>query len=151
MFQNRLTAKIFNNKYKIIFFFTLLLIISGYFFALMIKVEPIGVKVQKEVSDYIISKMKYCHDNNDISSCYKANAADFLNRFKLSDIMAVFSLNEKNPEFFSKCHETSHYLGRDAYAKFKSIPKVFEEATHACLGGVYHGAIEGYFMSLGIT
>ena len=108
-------------------------------------------KTSAEISNYIVSRMSFCRQNDNMNQCYKTNAEDFLNRFKLADIMKVFDQKEKTPEFFEKCHLTAHFLGQNAYKKYGSVAKVFAEASHSCLGGVYHGAVEGYFMAQGIT
>lgn len=108
-------------------------------------------ETQKETSDYITAKMSDCYKSNESSECYKRNAEDFINRFELSEIMNVFDRNEKSSEFFDKCHLTSHYLGQEKYKRVKNIQKVFEESSRACLGGTYHGAVEGYFMYKNIS
>jgi hypothetical protein len=146
MCQNKLSGI---RKYKIILSIIFLIVVSLF---LLIKGQPsLQDRALNEVGNYIILRMSDCHKNNSSNQCYEANAEDFISRFKLGDIMDIFYKNEKTPEFFTKCHLTAHYLGQIAYKKYKSIPTIFAEANRACLGGVYHGAVEGYFMAQGVT
>lgn len=136
---------------QIFFYLGILVLIAGSFFIWQKNKSDIGQKTEAEANDYIVSRMADCHQNNDTNECYEKNAEDFINNFKLSQIMAVFEKKEKTPEFFTKCHLTSHFLGQAAYKKYGSVVAVFSEGSHACLGGIYHGAVEGYFMAQGVT
>jgi len=41
-------------------------------------------------------------------------------------------------------------LGQEAYRRTKNVREVFKESSYACLAGVFHGAVEGYFMEKGL-
>ena len=150
MRQNQL-GKLIVGKYRMIFYLSMVILVVGYFFILKKNQLDLQNKTSVEISDYIIGKMSACHENDDTSKCYQANAEDFINRFELNNIMTVFDQNEKTPEFFDKCHRTAHFLGQTAYKKYGSIAAVFSQTNGVCLGGVYHGAVEGYFMAQGTT
>lgn len=100
----------------------------------------------EEASGFIVAKMQECHENQEEGRCYSKAAEAFIERYEIPEILAVFKKNEKEPEFFTKCHLTAHYLGRLAYKKFGSAQKVFSQSDYTCLGGVIHGAMEGYFI-----
>lgn len=102
---------------------------------------------EKSTEEYIVQKMSDCYKTGSNLECYQLSAKDFVNKFEIKDVMSVFDKYEKTPEFFEKCHATAHFMGREAYEKYQSIDKIFSEATHACLGGLYHGTIEGYFIN----
>lgn len=135
---------------KLIFYLSISLLVGAFFVWENNKLN-LQSKTPEEINNYIIAKMTNCHQNDNSDKCYKINAEDFINQFKLSEIMAVFYQNEKTPEFFSKCHLTAHYLGQIAYKRYRGVAAVFSEANHACLGGLYHGAVEGYFIAQNIT
>lgn len=95
---------------------------------------------------YVRTKMEHCYTQDRSAQCYKSTAIDFLNHFSLKEILLVFEENETRQEFFNNCHGVAHYLGQESYRRTKSIRKVFANSSRACLGGTYHGAVEGYFM-----
>ncbi len=150
MCQERL-KKLVAGKHRIIFYFSIVILMIGSFFVWGENQSKLDRKTPAEISDYITEKMTDCYKNDNTNKCYKANAEDFINQFKISSITTVFNQNEKKSEFFKKCHLVAHYLGQAAYRKYGSIIAVFLQGNRACLGGVYHGAVEGYFMEQGIT
>ncbi len=96
---------------------------------------------------YVKTTLGVCLDSENRSLCLKKTALTLLDRFSIETIIAVFSSYEKEREFFTQCHELSHYLGRELYARSKDVRKTFSQGSRACLGGVYHGAIEGYLIA----
>jgi hypothetical protein len=101
---------------------------------------------QPDITAYTRSVMANCAAAKLRGACLKNVASDLLDRYALSDILRVFDENETQPEFFDRCHETAHYLGQEAFRRIGSIPEVYAQASRACLGGTYHGAVEGYLM-----
>ncbi len=115
------------------------------------KVEGPKVEASFEQAEiYISEKMLACKDQPQ-KSCYELAAKDFLSKFSLPQVLEVFAANEKKPEFFTKCHLVAHYLGQEAYRLSGSVRKVFEQSSRSCLGGSYHGAVEGYFIAKGLN
>ena len=100
---------------------------------------------------HVQEQMHSCVQKPERSKCYKQVASNLLSSMSLPEILKVFETNETNSEFFTSCHEVSHYLGQLEYKRLKSVGAVFLESSRGCLGGVYHGAIEGYFMEKGIA
>lgn len=95
---------------------------------------------------YILSKMRECHESPKRSLCLKEVAKDFITRFSLKEILRIFQEHEKEPELIAICHEATHYLGREEYFRRRSLKDVFPSCNHSCLGGCFHGAVEGYFI-----
>lgn len=112
--------------------------------------DPVQIMDQPAPSERIASTMLACSEQGSRSSCYQDAAKDFLKFYSLREILGVFQANEAKPEFFMRCHQTAHFLGQERYHQLKDVKQVFVEATSACLGGVYHGTIEGYFIDNGI-
>jgi hypothetical protein len=83
--------------------------------------------------------------------CYEKAGDDFAKKFTLPTILAIFEQNEDKPEIFSRCHQVTHYLGREEFFRTHSVPVSFHNASSACHGGSYHGIIEGYFKYKGIS
>lgn len=102
--------------------------------------------ISDKTTESIIGSMSVCLEGGKQDECYKNSAKDFVDKFSIREIMYVFREKEKTEEFFERCHLTSHFIGQEAYKKYKDVKKIFSEGTSACLGGIYHGAIEGYFM-----
>ena len=132
---------------KLIIIYCLSFFITASIFVLTSK-KPVQKEEQPKIGayQYISAAMDNCHGAEHRGECLKNAASDFLEHFSLSDILRVFEQNEKNPSFFSNCHETAHYLGREEYRRKDSISKVFDETSRICLGGVFHGAVEGYLI-----
>lgn len=125
-----------NRKFLIIFFAIAVIFV-------IILISP---KNQQDPTDYISHRMVNCSLNyNYTSGCYKNAASDFLQHFTLAQVIDVFEKNEARPDFFPRCHEVTHYLGREEYHKTGSIAEVYDQCSFACHGGCYHGAIEAYF------
>lgn len=99
---------------------------------------------------YLEETMKSCNKELGRNDCLKNAAQSLLAHYSLSEILSIFEANEKKPEFFTNCHTIAHYLGQLEYKRLKSVKAVFLESGHTCLGGAYHGTIEGYFMEKGI-
>jgi len=95
-------------------------------------------------ANYILSKMDICFKNYS-NTCYRDTAYDFLQHFTLDEILSAFEENEAQPEVFYRCHEVTHYLGRDEYKRVNSIKGAYEHCTPVCHGGCYHGVIEAFF------
>ena len=100
MRQNKLAV----GKFRIIFYWGIVILGMGALFVWqknqLENQADLQNKTSAEISDYIIAKMIYCHRNDGSNKCYKTNAEDFINRFELREIMAVFDQNEKSSEFF---------------------------------------------------
>lgn len=94
----------------------------------------------------IVAGMEKCHESKSKASCLKGLAAELVDRFSIPEILTVFKEHEAEAAFFGACHEEAHYLGREAYKKIGSVAKVYAQGSEICLGGVYHGALEGYFI-----
>ncbi len=99
---------------------------------------------------YITGVLTTCVHSQYRNRCLKAAAQDFLNQFSLPEILPVLRKNEKSESYFTTCHQLAHYMGQEEYLRLKSVSKVYAEADETCLGGIYHGTIEGYFMAKNI-
>lgn len=95
---------------------------------------------------YIVSNMQRCYTSDTRTTCLQELANVFLDHFSVREILAVFARHAREEAFFTICHETSHFLGQEAYKRADSVAKVYEQTDDTCLGGVFHGTLEGYFM-----
>lgn len=112
--------------------------------------SPKDQSAKTDAQAYISRKMQECNSSQSQQDCLHKAAGDFLNKFPLKTIAEVFRVNETKPEYFLHCHQEAHYLGQEAYKRKKDIRKVFSESSYACLGGLFHGAVEGYFIEKNI-
>src|SRR3989344_7731134 len=99
-----------------------------------------------DAQNYITQRLQNCLHEKYKKTCLKNASGDFLDNYSLEEIQAVFAKNEQEPQYFTQCHETAHYLGQEAYKRLGDIKVVFAKSTYICLGGMFHGAVEGYFM-----
>ena len=129
----------------------LLIITTGISLFFLGKQQLTKSEIDEQTENYIISRMGACNNASDTSSCLKAAADEFLSLFPLSQVMDIFKQNEQTNELITSCHETSHYLGQKAYQKKGNIADVFSECSNSCLGGCFHGAVEGYFIKKNIS
>lgn len=102
-------------------------------------------KPYKSSQGYILSQMRYCFESDRNPECYRENAKDFLQKFSIEEIFYIFEQNYQEPEIFSDCHRTGHYLAREEYKTVNDIADVFARCTNTCNGACYHGAVEGFF------
>lgn len=105
----------------------------------------------ENISDYIRLQMSICYQMKFSDKCYQAVGSLFMQQFDFETILDEFKLGEDSPEIFGKCHEVTHYIGRKAYQRERSIPELFSKGTSVCWGGFYHGVVEGYFEIKNIT
>lgn len=116
-------------------------------------ISPPGDEIIGDKENYIVSSMKRCYQAN-INvrrDCLREITNDFLDHFSIKEILAIFSKHQLEKEFFNTCHEAAHYLGQEAYKRLNSVARVYEQTDATCIGGVFHGAIEGYFMKNNIS
>jgi|GEM_PF-2557813 len=97
------------------------------------------------VETYVPTQMKICYDNGGRNSCYKQVGQLLFDQFGYQKVLDTFHATEDKPEIFSRCHEVTHYIGRNAYSEIKSIPVLYSQDHSVCHGGFYHGVIEEYF------
>lgn len=107
--------------------------------------------IEQELKEQILTRMTKCAKSGQRSNCLHKVAADFLQIAPLGQILEAVNEKETQEEIFNTCHQTFHYLGRIAYQSSKNIQKMFNQCTHSCLDGCYHGAVEGYFIEKGIN
>jgi hypothetical protein len=74
-----------------------------------------------------------------------------MDHYSLGEVMQSMTTAEADPVVYARCHEVTHYLGRDGYEKNKSVPKSYALCTEACWGGCYHGVMEQYFADKNFT
>lgn len=149
-FQNNTMFKLLPHnisRHRILFVLTLIALI--YFsFSFIHKKEKISLI---NIDEKITSSLQACSTHEYRNTCLKDLSKDLLGMTTLSEILPVLERHEKEEPYFSFCHSLTHYLGQEAYKKLGNVPSVYAQATSACLGGIYHGAIEGYFIEKKIT
>ncbi len=111
-----------------------------------------GRDVSKNADEFVRSVLESCQSapEREFKSCHKEAAKTLLDTFTLPQILTIFGEHEREPLFFDACHEVAHFLGQEEYRRTKSVPRVFAQSSRACLGGAFHGAVEGYFMERAI-
>jgi hypothetical protein len=100
--------------------------------------------------EYIVAGMESCTTSGERKRCMEELAGGMLDRAEIPEILEVFAAHHREPAFFNNCHEEAHYLGREAYKRIGSLVKVYSQSSEVCLGGVFHGALEGYFIANGL-
>lgn len=120
--------------------------------SLLININQKNTSNPQKTEAYILKEIKNCNDNKQTNSCYKQAATYFLNRYQLEEILSVFKKNGVSSGLLKGCHAVSHYLGQKEYKRLKSIKAVFAKTKDdVCMSGTMHGAIEGFFMEIGVT
>lgn len=100
---------------------------------------------QAEVNHTIRQELGICNANRLVDACFQASASKLLARWNYQVILTGLEQTEQYPEVFPRCHEFTHFLGRDTYSQIKNVGQLYSFHTSACHGGFYHGVIEGYF------
>lgn len=101
----------------------------------------------QKLEQFITSTLTACNNNpRTKEKCLAKAASDFLDKYSLQEILPILRKNEKESPYFSTCHSLTHHLGQEEFKRLRTIQKVYVQADDTCLGGVYHGAIEGYFI-----
>ncbi len=131
--------------------FLFILVMLG-FFVWLYRTNTLEIK-KLSINPYTQNQMESCYNYKkpDRKKCYESVATNLLARYSLPEILKVFDSNENKIEFFKNCHEVAHYLGQQEYKRLKNVRDVLLESSRACLGGTYHGAVEGYFMESNIS
>lgn len=100
-----------------------------------------------DAEPYITGKFLICaEEKSSEDQCLRVLAGDILNFFSIQTILSVLGKYEtRDQSFLEKCHSLAHFVGRELYDRTKNVSGILSEATPDCLGGVFHGAVEGYF------
>ncbi len=59
--------------------------------------------------------------------------------------------NMRDPRFLAICHEFGHYTGWELFQKTKDVLTAYQESSHLCDSGMYHGIMEAYLATHGDT
>lgn len=94
--------------------------------------------------DYIQSQMSVCAASNGHDNCYQQIATNLLASFPLSTSLDIIAENETSNTVYERCHELTHFLGRQTYATSQDLPSTLVSCNSTCQGGCYHGAVEQY-------
>lgn len=94
-----------------------------------------------------VDALHKCYDAENPGECLRNSAQQLLAQFTIEDIISAFKKHEASDKIFlDKCHLLAHYLGQELYKESKNIAEVFSRVTPDCLAGLFHGAVEGYFI-----
>jgi hypothetical protein len=97
----------------------------------------------------ITNRMHYCIENGWTNECYIKETDELLKIYSPSELLNSLSTLEQVPDVFVKCHEVTHYIGRNLYDINTNIPDAYGSCTSTCWGGCYHGVLESYLQSKG--
>lgn len=101
---------------------------------------------ENKATFYVRSAMDNCFKKGGgADACYKKIARVLSDEFSLEFILHILQANENYEAVFSRCHEVTHFLAREAYKKTKNAAETYSKCTPVCHGGCYHGVLEGYF------
>lgn len=100
---------------------------------------------EKETFEYIRKNMKDCYAIGGSNKCYKKVADVLMKKLSIPAILNTFKEHENEEAIFARCHEVTHYLGRQLYHNEHVFEKSYGKCTSACWGGCYHGVLEAYF------
>lgn len=123
----------------------------SYFLIVLDNTSPRDNGFVDDKENYIASNMRRCYHAQSKKNCLHTMAKNLVNHFSIKEILVVFAKHEHEKEFFTTCHEIAHYIGQEAYKRVGSIGTIYEQSDETCLGGIFHGAIEGYFMKKNIV
>lgn len=106
---------------------------------------------REEVEQAVTSKIEYCSKSKNSTICLREAAREFIQNYKVSDVLTAFDSNTNKPEFFSYCHTTLHFFGREIYHKNGDIQQSLNQCTSTCFQGCQHGVLEGYLADRNIS
>lgn len=78
------------------------------------------------------------------SRCWQDRARSLLKQNSVK--MSLAKIQAASP---AECHSAAHFLGQELYRQEKNAPHSFAECDGSCLGGCFHGVIEGYLNETG--
>jgi hypothetical protein len=105
----------------------------------------------EEARKLVVETMTECNQNHGKDKCYKHAAESLTKKIQPVEILNIFRENENTPEVFAKCHEVTHYIGRKLFEAEKNMPQAYSKCQPSCWGGCYHGVLEQYFNSIGVS
>ncbi|OGZ44905.1 MAG: hypothetical protein A2756_03470 [Candidatus Ryanbacteria bacterium RIFCSPHIGHO2_01_FULL_48_27] len=105
-------------------------------------------RASKDADAFVRMTLEDCQKSpvRESKACHQQAARTLLDVFSLAQVLSIFDRHEAEPLFFDNCHEVAHFLGQEAYRRMRSVSQIFAQSSRACLGGAFHGAVEGYFM-----
>lgn len=115
-----------------------LVILAGLAFWFLVTPTP-------DAKSFIEKQMKACFADGGRNKCYQKAAGLFLRHFSIPQILATLTQTEGVREVFARCHEVTHYVGRQAYRDTRSVAFAYDMGREVCHGGFYHGVLEQYF------
>lgn len=97
---------------------------------------------------YVSRLMTVCAKAGAPNACYKQAAADLFTDFGLRDSLALLTQNQEQPNVYARCHEVTHYLGRQEFTRLSSAAEAYAACDSTCHGGCYHGVLEAHLKSV---
>ena len=140
------------SKLKLLLPFAIIILLLFDLVLISKKVKPQSfVRVQTNPNSYISEKIKSCHVEDSNTACLREASNDFLEHFKLKEILDVFEKNERQGEFFALCHTALHFLGQGVYTKEKNDQVGLSQCSPVCFWACQHGVLEGFLKERNLT
>lgn len=86
-----------------------------------------------------------CQEQTSFGDCMDGRVHEILKTYTTKDaLVAVQTLEDTDPTIRIACHEVVHAIGRETFAKEKTIHDSFAACDQTCHSGCYHGAMERF-------
>lgn len=141
--------KTFNKKIRVIaLIFVFLVLTAAVYILSKQKMTPVNIAYRNTL-DY--KKIDSCRNSTNKSVCVNEVLYDALNRGGVElSLDALKYIYEHDKEVEQNCHYFTHYIGEQAYQKFKRNEKItLTPKTSYCGFGFYHGFTEALFKENG--
>lgn len=100
-----------------------------------------------DLDTFLLEGMRACHEGTERQTCLASFASDLADRYAAADVLESLAAYETSQQIFVEdCHALAHNFGRERYERTGSVSAVFAEGSPVCLAGIFHGALEGYFI-----
>lgn len=102
-------------------------------------------KKTESSADAVAGFFHDCQTGANFSNCMDAYFEDFLKIHTTKEALAaVQTLEDTDSTIRVACHEVVHAIGRETFAKEKTIHDSFAACDQTCHSGCYHGAMERF-------
>ena len=110
-------------------------------------VQAQSAEARPDPAPLILERVHACHKEANKQRCLSSFAAELADSYPYQAIDAALRRYQTNDQtFVEDCHLLTHNLGRELYNRTRSVGEVFAVGSPVCLAGLFHGALEGYFI-----
>lgn len=107
-----------------------------------------GFRQSEDPAAFVRRLMNACASAGAPNACYRQTASYLFGAFGLRDSLALLTQNQEQSAVYARCHEVTHYLGRQEFARVNNAPEAYTACDSTCHGGCYHGVLEAHLKTV---